>query len=230
MRGRRLATAAAAAVALACPGARGEGPPEAAHETVQIGLRSLGWSVPMGKMSENGRPVTQAIKGAFPLILDLGGKISRRFFVGAYLGFNPGIEGSIFKDLCRGDVTCTANNVRVGLQVQLHLRPAARINPWVGLGVGSEATTITAESRIGNYTQTRGGTSSFQGIELMHLVLGADYRAHEVWGFGPFVAFTLGRYQTTTARNVLGNNKTNAIDLPANHQWLIAGVRVVIFP
>lgn len=218
-------------LALALPtSARASDPPPASQATVQIALRTLGWTRPLGRMSQSGLDVTRAIEGAFPLILDLGGKVTRHIFVGAYLGFNLGKVGSAYDTLCQGSVSCNANNVRIGLQIQAHLRPASRLNPWFGMGAGSEATTITAESRVGNYTQTLGGTSSFQGPEYLHLSSGLDYRTNDVWGFGPFVAFTVGRYQTTTARNVAGINRTTAISEPASHQWLMIGVRGVLFP
>lgn len=226
---RGVLAGAWALVALSPAVARGQEPP-ASNGTVQLGLRTLGWSFPVGKMSGTGRPVGEAIRGAFPLVLDLGGKVTPYLFLGAYLGFNQGVVGKAYGVLCQRTVTCSANNVRIGLQVQLHLRPSRRLNPWVGLGLGTEATTITAESRVGNYTQTLGGTSSFQGIELLHATLGLDHRSAEVWGWGPFVTFTSGRYQTTTARNVAGTNRTSAIDDPALHHWVMFGFRGVLFP
>ncbi len=229
---RRLRTSWALAAALLAPAtAAGREPvPEASNETVQLGLRTMGWSFPVGRMNRSGRPVSEAIRGAFPLLLDLGGKLTRHVFVGGYLGFNAGRVGEAFGVLCAGSVSCSANNVRIGLQVQVHLRPARRLNPWVGLGFGTEATTITAESRVGDYTQTVGGTSSFQGIELLHATLGLDHRAAEVWGYGPYVTFTAGRYETTTVRSVVGTNRTSAIEDPSIHHWILFGFRGVLFP
>lgn len=217
------------ALALATP-AQGREPPPPSTETVQLGIRTFGWAFPLGTMSGTGRPVSEAIKGAFPLMLDLGGKLFPSVFLGAYLGFNPGVVGGAYDLLCQKTVSCSANNVRIGLQVQFHLRPSHRLNPWIGLGFGTEATTITAESRVGNYTQTLGGTSSFQGIEYLHTTLGLDHRLEEVWGYGPYMTFTTGRYQTTTARNVSGTNRTSAIDDPSLHHWVIIGLRGVLFP
>ncbi|MCU0657952.1 MAG: hypothetical protein MUF64_22630 [Polyangiaceae bacterium] len=215
--------------ALPAPAAASE-PPRAANETVQLGLRSLGWAIPFGRMSRAGVPVSDTISGAFPMMLDLGGKISPRLFLGAYLGFNVGYAGDAYSELCQRSVSCSANNVRLGLQAQLHLRPARRLNPWIGLGFGTEATTVTAETRINNITQTLGGTSSFQGIEYLHMTLGLDFRAEEIYGYGPYVTFTTGSYETTTARNTSGTNRTRAIPDPSLHHWLTIGIRLILFP
>jgi hypothetical protein len=222
--------------ASSAPGPASSGGPQPATEStpepstdVQFAVRSLGWSFPLGTLAAGGADVTQAIKGAFPFILDLGGKIGAHVFAGIYLGFNPGPVGRAFDGLCKGDVTCAANNVRLGFQVQYHLLPHARTNPWVGYGLGFEAVTIVAESSVRGDHETKGGTTSFQGPELAHLSGGVDYRLSESFGFGPFVALTLGRYSTRNVHSQLGQASTYSVD-PATHAWLLFGVRSVLFP
>lgn len=209
------------------------GPPPASS-SVQIFVRT-GLSMPVGRFSASGRPLTEGIQGAVPLILDVGGKPLDRLFVGAYLGFNPGLVGEQYRKLCTGDVSCSANNVRLGIEVQVHLFPASHYNPWVGVGVGIEATTISVDSNEASADSSqlaaaRSGAGSLQGPELLHLMGGFDNRLSDTFGFGPFVAFTLGRYETITSRNSVGVNRTLAITSPATHGWLMAGVRLVLFP
>jgi hypothetical protein len=192
-------------------------------------------AVPFGRFSSSGRQITDGIQGAIPLILDVGGKPFDRFFVGGYLGFNPGLVGQQYRALCSGDVSCSANNVRLGLEVQFHLFPASHYNPWIGAGFGIEATTIAVDSDVSSTdstqtTATRGGAGSFQGPEILHLMGGFDNRLSETFGFGPFLAFTLGRYETITSRNSIGVNRTLAINSSSTHAWAMAGVRLVLFP
>jgi hypothetical protein len=209
------------------------GPPPVSSG-VQIFIRT-GVAMPLGRFSAGDRSLSEGIQGAIPLIVDVGGKPFDRFFVGAYLGFNPGLVGKPYRDACAGGVSCGANNVRLGVEVQFHLFPAAHYNPWIGVGLGIEATTISVDSNdtstdTAAVTQARAGAGSFQGPELLHLMGGFDNRISETFGIGPFVAMTVGRYETVTARSSVGVNRTLAISNPSTHEWLMAGVRLVLFP
>lgn len=216
----------------AAPAASGGPPPVSSG--VQIFIRT-GASVPVGRFSASGGLISDGIRGTVPLILDVGGKPFDRFFVGAYLGFNPGLVGPQYRAVCSGDVSCAANNVRLGLEVQFHLFPASHYNPWIGAGFGIEATTIAVDSDVSSTdstqtTATRGGAGSFQGPEILHLMGGFDNRLSETFGVGPFVALTLGRYETVTSRNSVGVNRTLALDSSSMHGWLMLGVRLALFP
>lgn len=223
----RAACGLLAAALLAAPApARAEAPP--AHDTVQIALRSLGWSIPIGRMNKPGQPISNLIPGAFPVILDFGGKLTRHVLLGGYLGFNVGLIGDSFEGVCTRNVSCSLTNVRLGIQAQVHLRPHALLNPWIGVGFGTEATTLTVEALSSG--STTGGGGSFQGPEYLHASSGVDYRFHETFGVGPFAALTLGTYDRRTIRNDAGVNKTKSIDDPSIHAWVMVGLRGVLFP
>ncbi|HEX6275243.1 MAG TPA: hypothetical protein VFZ53_19520, partial [Polyangiaceae bacterium] len=75
-----------------------------------------------------------------PLGLDIGGKLGPNVFVGGYLTYAFGAEGSdtLVEALCddndedlENDVSCGASSLRFGLQVQYHFTPAEKTNGWI---------------------------------------------------------------------------------------------------
>jgi hypothetical protein len=191
-----------------------------------------GVSAPMGDASgDPGDKLARRYAWQVPFALDLGAKVTRFVFVGGYLHLGFGAEGSDARveDLCddddedwENDVGCSAVSVRLGLEAQYHFEPAARMNPWLGYGIGFEA---GIQSITDNTGYRENNTAS--GITWAQLSGGLDFR-HAV-GIGPFAEFAFGRY--TTTRTETGNQvSTTKIDDRAWHVWTTVGLRMVVRP
>jgi len=167
-----------------------------------------------------------------PLEIGLGAKLIDELYLGAYLNFGYGLEGSDLhtESVCdRGndvvdDVSCSAVSVRLGLEARYTFTPAERMSGWIGYGAGFTSGSQTI-SDAGHYTET----STAQGIELARLTGGLDFRAKRGFGLGPFVMASIGRYtqQRTSINNV---TTSSSIPDPAVHTWVSVGLRMVIFP
>ena len=169
-----------------------------------------------------------------PLAFDIGAKIGPSFFLGAYLGFGFGAEGSDVRveDLCddddddlENDVSCSAITIRFGFEAQYHFMPGERMNGWVGYGAGWESATETITDRAQGYSES----ATAHGFTYASLSGGLDFRSKTV-GAGPYAEVALGRFtrQTTEVDNI--EAAKGDISDPAWHAWISVGLRMVLFP
>ncbi len=230
---RSLACTAAAWVTLLALPARAAEPP--ARTGFQMDLR-LGWSVPSGRASgASGDTLAGRYSSQFPLIFDLGAKVSERVFVGGYLHFGFGTNGSdaTVERQCTdrdnnldNNIRCGAFGFHMGVLAQYSFAPAAKVDPWIGYGIGFETGTESIDDTVvGRSEQT---TSS--GLELARLAGGVDFRLGKAIGLGPFAAMDIGRF-THTRTDVNGKTTYDgSIADPAVHWWISLGARFVLFP
>lgn len=215
--------AAPSALAQPAPASTGGAPP--AHTGFQLAVRG-GVSGPLGKLTgEPDDSLSRSFRIQVPLTLDIGGKVSDHFFLGGYLGFGFGAAGSNFDDVCNTDlVTCGAGSLRLGALIQYHFRPAARVNPWAGYGIGLEASAVVA--------QLPQGDASFgaSGWDFGRLMGGVDFRLPTGFGVGPYAELAVGRYSNLHEESPGGRDQTFDIPQKAVHAWLTLGVRIVLFP
>ena len=213
------------------PGAK---PPPAPSTGFQMAFRT-GLSFPMGDVSgAPGDSLGARYAWQVPLVFDIGAKIMPSVFLGAYLGFGFGAEGSdpAVEGLCdddddnlENDVSCSAITVRFGFQAQYHFMPGEKMNGWVGYGAGWEAATQTISDRTQGYTES----TTAHGFTYAALSGGLDFRTRVV-GAGPYAEVALGRFtrQTTEVDNIeVGKGD---ISDPAWHAWISLGLRMVLFP
>ena len=164
--------------------------------------------------------------------VDAGAKVTEDLYVGGYVGFATGEEGSDprVESLCDPDitegVTCSAEAYHLGIELQYSFRPDQRFNPWVGYGIGWEVATQSLRDSIGD----RREESSVSGLELARIGLGADWRLGRAVGLGFFLEFALGRY---TRKEASVNGKelgSGSIDDPTLHSWIGLGIRMAVMP
>jgi hypothetical protein len=74
-----------------------------------------------------------------------------------------------------------AISAAAGLHGQFHMLPDRRFDPWVGLGFGWR----------GYWAGLGNGTYGLQGLDLVRLRAGLDYRVSSRFAVGPFVGVTL---------------------------------------
>jgi len=192
-----------------------------------------GYMVPMGDGvgASPGDPpgssnkMSDVFSGQVPLFIELGGKATPNLFVGGYLGFGFGGAAGQLDTACKqAAASCTAVGVRFGAEIQYHIQPAEASNPWIGYGFGFESITLSETVR------GLSGSSSFGGLEFAHLMGGVDFRLSPVFGIGPFLDFSAGKY--TTYHVDVPGVATQDGDVPttATHEWLAFGVRGTFFP
>jgi hypothetical protein len=168
-----------------------------------------------------------------PLVIDVGGRFARSFFLGAYLGFGVGTTGSDLRvdaactdddDNGENDIVCSAASARIGLEMQYAFAPDQRYNPWVGYGIGFEV----ASASITDHYRALEETDTSTGVTFAQLSVGLDIR--QKIGIGPFLEVALGQFNhTTTDLGERGSFKSTIEDR-ALHAWVMLGGRMVINP
>ncbi|MEO7109637.1 MAG: hypothetical protein ABI183_04280 [Polyangiaceae bacterium] len=180
----------------------------------QMSLRT-GYALPMGS-SVGGQKMSQDFGGQVPFLIDIGGKIHPNIFIGGNLGLNVGGCG----DLVAND--CATVSLRIGAEIIFSILPRNRVNPWVGYGIGLEASGIS----VNNGTQS----ISLFGPEYGHFLGGVDFRVNRVFGIGPFLDYGIGEY---TSASVTANGITQDGTFTTGktlHEWLTLGAKFTFFP
>jgi len=96
--------------------------------------------------------------------------------------------------------------------------PDGEVNPWVGYGIGYEAV------GFGMVFASQGFATTLAGYEFAHVMGGADFRMNRVFGLGPFVDVSFGRYTDRDSADELDDGEQ------ATHGWATFGIRVAFFP
>lgn len=218
-------------VFVVAPGARAE-------VQAEFGGR-LGYGLPLGKLGKDFPDIKDGVVGQIPLWFDFGARIGGHLFVGGYFSYGFGILGRELSDECDAlqseagafgvDVSCHAQDTRLGLEVLYHLTTPQeqRIDPWFGAGVGYEwfgwGYGLSAGSQHADVS------AMYRGFELLNLQLGVDFPLSPNAAIGPFAAFTLAQYGVTSlsCSGTCGDtpNTSDSIDEQSLHEWLLFGVR-----
>jgi hypothetical protein len=199
----------------------------------ELGAR-LGYGIPRGRIDGDAR-LSRRVSGMVPLQLDLGYRGSPAFSIGGYVMYGVGFVSEYVSRGCHGyddrpgfRGSCTAHDVRLGVQVQYHFLPKKELDPWLGAGLGYEwLTRATEQSFDGVGTET---SITVKGFELINLQGGLDFKVAPGLALGPFLFFSIGRY-TSLSGSCSGNtcdDFTPRGDDPgddATHYWLLLGVR-----
>lgn len=194
----------------------------------QLALRA-GVALPIGSAAGASGTQTDRSMGSFvstqvPFTLDIGWKVIPHLFLGIYGGFAAGGGGYTYN--C-GDtqIHCVSVSLRAGLQAQVNILPARKVNPWVGYGIGFDSTAVGVSREGTSDTDSYG----FGGWDFAQLMAGIDFRLTKVFGIGPYGQLTLGQYSATSAK-VAGTQTSGSVENSAMHEWLALGVRGTFFP
>jgi opacity protein-like surface antigen len=169
---KKLLVAAAFALALAAPAA--------AHAQAYLGGR-IGYAFPYGTALELGGASTSErdlVKSSIPLQLDAGLRVGP-IELGGYLSYGFATAGSA----CTG--SCSANELRLGVQANLHSPLAHEREVWAGVLLGWERLKVSPGS--GSDSTASGWQGGIQA--------GYDF-AGSSFGFGPFGMLTVGQYDS----------------------------------
>lgn len=189
---------------------------------VEIGLR-VGYGIPAGK--EGAVPGTananlsDDVSGIIPIQLDGGYRFNPNLYLGLSFQYAPGLVNSSGNNsTCGSGVSCSASDLRLGLNVNYHFATGLPFDPWVGFGVGYEWLMLSASA---------GGISAdatASGFEFADIQLGGDVAINPSFVVGPFFAVSIGQYRSIS---VSGNGMSMDQDLnPTSiHEWFMFGVR-----
>lgn len=204
-----------------------------ARRGFQLAVQS-GLALPMGDMTgAGGDKLSNTFGNQVPVFVDVGMKLNEHFFVGGYVGMGFGGGGPGVG--CGTDYNCFALTSRFGAQVQYHVLPAAKANPWFGLGIGLETASLlaSARARTDSYGQplpkNADATLSAFGPEFARATAGLDLRISRGFGIGPVVQGAIAEYTSVNVEQ--GNVSTvGPLRYKGVHEWVTFGARGVIFP
>jgi hypothetical protein len=195
------------------------------HVGFQMDLRT-GYSIPLGTAvsspivsDASSLKMSDLASGQVPFIIDIGAKVIPELFLGGYFGLGFGGEAGAVKAACDANGGgCVSVSIHLGVEAQYHILPGGSANPWLGYGIGFESLAVS-----------QGGSGSdsigLGGFEFARFMGGVDFRVNRVFGVGPFVDLSLGRYSTVSANSV-----STDLTSPVTHEWLTLGARFVFFP
>jgi hypothetical protein len=195
-----------------------------------FGLR-LAYGIPMGDVTGSqsttttsggatttvtltGAKMSDLVTGQIPIWVDLGWQATRSFMVGGYFSYGFVILASDVRDGCnQAGQSCSAGDIRTGLQAQFSFNPGGSVDPWLGAGFGYEWLRLKSNA-----------VTTLRGWEIPMLEGGLDFPAGTSY-VGPFVAFSMCTYSKADS-----SASGSTVDLPntASHQWLFLGVRGVV--
>jgi hypothetical protein len=191
----------------------------------------LGYGMPSGDISNDidtagfriDPPLDDLIGSKIPIWLELGYRFSPTFWGGLYLELAP---ASVKNSFCPPGQTCSAANVRFGIDVQFHLAPHQSIDPWLGVGAGVEV--LKADSSIdvdGDGVGDATGDLTYTGFEFPLLQAGLDFELSPRATIGPFISWSFGQYTSFRTSATGFSDTSGRITDRATHSWLEIGLK-----
>jgi len=193
----------------------------------------VGYGFPMGNVASDSTAtlaLTDDFSGEVPLWLDVGYRFGRSFFVGAYFQYSFAfvksstafVASQVGQAVCElPGVSCSGSDVRLGAELHYIFSPEASFQPWAGIGFGYEWTNLSASAPGVE------ATLQYRGFEFLNLQVGGDFKVSDAFALGPFVAFSLGQYDTIVLSAT--GQPSQSLDIPSNakstHEWLQVGVK-----
>lgn len=183
---------------------------------LKLGVR-LGYAVPAGKVSGDqpsgvtagGQKLSDWFPSQIPIWLDAGYMVTPNVLVGLY-----GQYGFLTTNGCDANESCSAHEIRFGLQGQYHLAPGRTIDPWLGAGVGYEFVS-TANRQAGNREDV-----GMKGWEFLNLQGGVDFELARSFTLGPFLSVSFDQFSSASLND-------HSYDIPdkALHEWITLGAK-----
>lgn len=185
-----------------------------------VGALELGGSRPIGHVSGAQGDTIQGTFGdgaQLRLLGELGTRVSSSLRAGGYLGVDWGGTGARHAS-CAGAsrVDCAAVSARLGASLQWRSVGTARLQPWLGYGMGA-LVTVLGDSRSGSHS-----SESLYGVELARASAGLDYALRKDLAIGLCVGYSLDLYLRRTGQAA----QTGSLSDPTTHGWFSSGLRV----
>jgi len=159
------------------------------------------------------------LSAVLPLWLDLGYRINPNIYVGAFFQYAFGFINSDQNPQCsQMGTSCSASNIRLGVNVHYHISPGQPFDPWFGLGVGYDWLLVGVSMPGLNADVTD------RGFEFANLQLGGDFMVSPTFRCGPFVSFSLGEYRSIKV-SAGGTSTSMGLSDKGLHEWLLFGFK-----
>lgn len=217
---------------------RGPFPPaHSFHAAVGLGVATAGGH------AESGVAMSDLTRPQVDLQLEVGFRFAQRLYLDLYVEAGAADAGSGASALCASN--CSSVRVATGLEAKLAFAPRSRVNPWIGIGVGIESTSMSGNPRTLSTAAVRTADwhshdwphsssssdsahtlVSYTGWELPRLSAGVDWRLHRIVGVGLFANLSFTRYDTIDGDLVTSRDSVSG----GAHTWFVAGVRAILFP
>jgi hypothetical protein len=198
-------------------------PPPNPDRGLRIGLRS-GYGLPFGKPYDADETLRGFVNGVIPIWVDAGYRFNPSIYVGAYGVFGYGLVHTT-ETQCGTGVSCSAYDVRVGVDAQYRFLPKGAVDPWIGLGFGYE----WLHYGVSGFGVTR--LQTLRGFELFGIQLGADFELDKSFRLGPFIGYSVGKFGDGS-KSETGSATSGAVAAgianTAMHEWLTLGLRGVL--
>ena len=214
----RCAAVPLLAIALSPRGAAGAPPSAAPTEEVSRRQRvgplagpefslALGWGDPHGQR-ERDTDLARVVVGQVPIEAAAGFRTSFGLRVAA-----EGRYGAVIGRDC--STSCSGSDLRVGLGLEYHFTPEARVDHYVGVGAGYEWLALdVGVSRL-----------RYRGPEWLSLRFGEEFPLGPI-GIGPLLTLALGQFTHQESDIPPVPPIEGPIADRTVHVWLILGVRV----
>ena len=192
------------------------------HATKFEAAVRVGLSLPFGKVTGDvtyfdNTSLNQFVQYTAPIGADVGLRIAGIVFVGAYFQYAPGQPNGT-------SITTFASDVQVGAEVLLHPLGIVAVDPWLGVGAGYEWFNVSPVSADNAYAP-----GQFRGWVLLGLQGGVDFALGPAVRLGPYVAFSLGQFDSFSGDRY-GATDAFALTPLTLHSWLTFGVRLAFLP
>jgi hypothetical protein len=122
--------------------------------------------------------LSERYSSQFLFDIELGAKATDALFIGAYLGFGVGAEGSDerIESFCddddgdtENDIECSVVSLRLGVMARWSFSPAETVNPWLAYGIGFESQSQSIYDRVSTRRETTtasGSLAIFQRLQV----------------------------------------------------------------
>jgi hypothetical protein len=216
-----------------------------AEPAFELGGR-LGYGHPFGESGEGG-DLDESVAGQIPIWLDLGLRVDPMVSIGAFGSLGWGLLTDEARQVCDntaddpGITDCSTHiwDLRLGAGVAFHFpsKPEAP-SPWLGVGMGYEwlSFDFNLEGVENGENVEAELTGTLRGLEFANLHAGIDFPVSPRTWVGPFVTYTVGRYDTLklTCDGECGDLESQSQEIDddekAFHHWLFLGVRLTALP
>ncbi|NTX55052.1 outer membrane beta-barrel protein [Myxococcus sp. CA039A] len=204
-----------------------------------LGL-SLGYGAPYGELGsvqaddDDTNKVSDLVTGVIPIQLEAGYFFNPNVYLGAT--FQYGIasfndENANCEDQGAVSVSCSASQLRLGVNVAYHFNVTPKIDPWVSVGVGYEFLNTAVKGEQSGESIT--AKASVKGFEFVAAQVGLDYRISPKFSVGPFATVTAGQYSSTSLSidssvEIPGSDEldeTEDLETKKIHGFIYGGVR-----
>jgi opacity protein-like surface antigen len=199
-----------------------------ARTGIEIGVQT-GYAAPMGKVQNvANNNLSGIIKGNIPAQVEFGYRILPALTAGAYFQYGFGFMGKDADPCSSSGLSCSARDIRLGLQARYHFRPTLNFDPWLGVGTGYEWLTVSF-SPSGN-SMFDSSSSTYKGFEFFDAQAGLDFSLFEGFTLGPAATFGVGQFSSCSGGPVAHGPSQIvfagcSISDKATHYWGQLGLR-----